>query len=384
MHFFGILSFGLIAFFWITYGLKVAYGAVRLPWLRDYASADDTDCPKISVIFAARDEQEKLPGALATLVAIDYPRLEIIAVDDRSGDATPLILDEFAAQHPQLQVVHVRELPKGWLGKPHALQKGYEVSSGELLVFTDADVKFARDSLRRVVTLLRERGLDHLTLLGDVKRSGFWDTVLISFFGMGFQLATDPYNVSNPHSRSYVGVGAFQMLRRGAYEACGTHRRLAMEVVDDMKLAKLVKIAGLRSGVAVAQRYVSVAWHLGLGNLVRGVEKNFFAGAQFRASLAAAQILGLLILNVLPFAGLFFGHGWIRALAAVSVLIATCFHLGVDVVMHFSPLYCLTLPLGAMILAYMILRSTTITLRQGGIVWRDTFYPLDDLRRGLV
>jgi len=197
-------------------------------------------------------------------------------------------------------------------------------------------------------------------------------------------LATDPYNVSNPNSRTYVGVGAFQMLRRKAYEACGTHRRLAMEVVDDMKLGKLVKIAGLRSGVAVAQRSVSVEWHLGLGNLVRGVEKNFFAGAQFRVSVVAAQIFGLLALNVLPFAGLFFGHGWIRALAAISVLIATCFHLGVDVVMRFSPLYCLTLPLGACIFAYMILRSTIITLRQGGIVWRDTFYPLDELRRGIV
>ncbi|MGB7848750.1 MAG: glycosyltransferase [Candidatus Acidiferrum sp.] len=384
MHSFATLFFGLIAFFWTTYGLKVAHGAARLPWLRDYAPSQNSVCPRISLIFAARDEQDKLPGALATMVAIDYPLLEIIAVDDRSADSTPRILDEFAAQHPQLRVVHVRELPKGWLGKPHALQRGYEVSSGELLVFTDADVKFQSDALRRVVTLVRERRFDHLTLLGDVERSGFWDTVLISFFGMGFQLATNPYNVSNPNSRSYVGVGAFQMLRRGAYEGCGTHRRLAMEVVDDMKLGKIVKMAGLRSGVAVAQRYVSVAWHLGLGNLVRGVEKNFFAGAQFRVWVAAGQTLGLLVTNVLPFVGLFFGHGWIRALAAISVLMAMCFHLGVDVVMGVSPLYCLTLPLGATIFAYMILRSTIITLRQGGIVWRDTFYPLDELRRGLV
>jgi len=384
MHFFWILFFGLIASFWITYGLKVAYGAVRLPWLKDYAPAANGVCPIISLIFAARDEQKKLPAALATLVAIDYPGLEIVAVDDRSGDATGRILDDFAAQHPQLKVVHVGELPKGWLGKPHALQSGYEVSSGELVVFTDADVKFEPDALRRVVTLLRERGLDHLTLLGDVERSGFWDTVLLSFFGMGFQLATDPHNVSNPNSRSYVGVGAFQMLRRSAYEASGTHRRLAMEVVDDMKLGKIVKMAGFRSGVAVAQNYVSVAWHLGIGNLVRGVEKNFFAGAQFRVSVAAAQICGLLVMNVLPFVGLLLGHGWIRALAAISVLVATCFHLGVDVVMRVSPLYCLTLPLGATIFAYMVLRSTVITLRQGGIVWRDTFYPLDELRRGLV
>jgi glycosyltransferase involved in cell wall biosynthesis len=384
MHFFGILFFGIIAFLWITHGLKVAYGAARLPWLRDYAPAADAECPQISLIFAARDEEQKLPGALATLVAIDYPRLEIIAVDDRSSDATARILDEFAALHPQLKVVHVRELPNGWLGKPHALQKGYESSSGELLVFTDADVKFQRDALRRVVTLVRERGLDHLTLFGDVERSGFWDTVLISFFGMGFQLATDPYNVSNPNSRSYAGVGAFQMLRRGAYEASGTHRRLAMEVIDDMKLGKIVKLAGFRSGVAVAQSYVSVEWHLGLTNLVRGVEKNFFAGAQFRISVAATQIFALLAMNVLPFAGMFLGHGWIRGLAAISVLIGICFHLGVDAVMRVSPFYCLTLPLGATIFAYMILRSTIITLRQGGIVWRDTFYPLDELRRGLV
>jgi glycosyltransferase involved in cell wall biosynthesis len=384
MHVFGILLFGLIALFWLTHGLKVAYGDMRLPWLRNFAAAADADCPTISVIFAARDEQEKLPGALTTLSAIDYPGLEIVAVDDRSGDATPRILDEFAAQHPHMKVIHVRELPKGWLGKPHALQQGFEASGGELIVFTDADVKFRPDSLRRVVTLVRERGLDHLTLLGDVERSGFWDTVLISFFGMGFQLATDPHNVSNPNSCSYLGVGAFQLLRRKAYEASGTHRRLAMEVLDDMKLGKIVKMAGFRSGVAVAQNYVSVAWHLGLGNLVRGVEKNFFAGAQFRVSVAAVQILGLLVMNVLPFAGLSFGHGWIRAFAAISVLIATCFHLGVDVVMCVSPLYCLTLPLGATIFAYMVLRSTLITLRQGGIVWRDTFYPLDELRRGLV
>ena len=384
MHFLGLFVFGIIALFWVTYGFKVAYGAVRLPWLQDFAPAVDADCPSISVIFAARDEQEKLPGALATLVAVDYPGLEIIAVDDRSSDATPQILDDFAAQHPQLRVVHVRELPKGWLGKPHALQKGFEASRGELIVFTDADVKFERDSLRRVVTLLRQRGLDHLSLLGDVVQSGFWDTVFISFFGMGFQLATDPYSLTNPNSRSYAGVGAFQMLRRSTYEASGTHRRLAMEVIDDMKLGKLVKMAGFRSGIAVAQKYVSVEWHVGLGNLVRGVEKNFFAGAQFRVSTAGAQILALLVMNVLPFAGLFLGHGWIRAFAAVSVLIAICFHVGVDVVMRVSPLYCLTLPLGAIIVSYMILRSTIITLRQGGIVWRDTFYPLEELRRGLV
>ena len=142
MHLFWLAFFALPALFWITYGLKVAYGAAHLPWLKDYAPAGDADCPRISMLFAARDEEKKLPGALATLVAQDYPHLEIVAVDDRSSDATSRILDEFAASHSQLRVVHVRELPPGWLGKPHALQKAYEASTGEWLIFTDADVRY--------------------------------------------------------------------------------------------------------------------------------------------------------------------------------------------------------------------------------------------------
>jgi glycosyltransferase involved in cell wall biosynthesis len=384
MHLFWLVLFGLIALFWMTYGLKVAYGALRLPWLKDYAPAADADCPRISVLFAARDEEEKLPGALATLVAVDYPDLEIVAVDDRSTDATPRILDDFAANHPQLRVVHVRELPPRWLGKPHALQKAYETSSGEWLVFTDADVKFRSDALRRVVSLARAQGLDHLALLGDVERSGFWDTVLITFFGMGFQLAADLHSVSNPNSRAYVGVGAFQMLKRSAYESCGTHRRLAMEVIDDMKLGKLVKQAGFRSGVAVAQDAVSVEWHLGLENLIRGLEKNFFAAAGFSVWTVALQMAAILFFNVAPFVGLAFGGGWIRVLAGISVVVALGFHLGGDAVMRVSPWYCLTLPLGATVFSYILLRSTVITLRQGGIYWRETFYKLEELRRGIV
>ena len=381
MHLFWLLLFGLIAFLWVTYGLRVAYGAVRLPWLKSYAPAKDADCPRISLIFAARDEEEKLPAALATLIEIDYPRLEIIAVDDRSRDATSRILDDFAATHDRLRVVHIAELPKGWLGKPHALQKAYEASSGDWLLFTDADVRFQPDTLRRAVALARDRQLNHLTLFGDVVMVGFWEKVFITFFGLSFVMALDPHQVGNPRSRAYVGVGAFQMVKRTAYEACGTHRRLAMEVIDDVKLGKMIKLGGFRSGVAVAQDAVSVRWHAGIGNLIRGVEKNFFASAQFSGPLVAAQCFSVLALNVLPFAGMFFGHGWVRAFAGISVLIALCFHIGVDIVMRVSPLYCLTLPLGALLFTYMLLRSTFITLRQGGITWRGTFYSLDELRR---
>jgi glycosyltransferase involved in cell wall biosynthesis len=384
VHWFWLSFFGVIAFFWVFHGLRVAWGLVRLPWLKDFAPLADAECPRISLLFAARDEEEKLPGALATLATIDYPNLEIIAVDDRSQDATGRILDEFAASHERFRVVHVTALPPGWLGKPHALQKAYEASAGEWLLFTDADVRFAPDALRRAAAIVRQKSLDHFTLFGDVEMVGFWETVVITFFGLAFHIAHDPYQVSNPHSRAYVGVGAFQLMKRSAYEACGTHRRLAMEVVDDVKLGKLVKQAGLRSSVAVAQEAVVIRWHAGVGNLIRGVTKNFFAALGYNLPLVVVAICGMWMMNVAPFVGVIWGHGWVRALSGIAVVIALAFHVGVDIAMHVSPLYAFTHPLGAVLFSYMLLRSTVVTLRDGGVTWRGTFYPLEELRRGVV
>src|SRR5258708_16030076 len=325
MHIFGLALFAFIAFFWLTHGLRVAYGAIRLPWLKHFPPAAEADSPRISLIFAARDEEEKLPAALATLVEIDYPNLEIIAVDDRSNDATGRVLEDFAAAHLRFRVVHVAELPPGWLGKPHALQKAYEISTGDWLLFTDADVRFKRDVLRRAVTLASERKLDHLSLLCDIDVTGFWEKLLVTFFGFVFQVATDPYRVSNPHSYFYVGIGAFQMVKRAAYEASGTHLRLAMEVLDDMKLGKIVKRSGFRSGVGIAQDSVAVRWHAGLGDLIRGCTKNFFAGMGYRLGGVILGIVGLFLVDVAPFLGLFFGHGWIRIFATIAVVMALSF-----------------------------------------------------------
>jgi glycosyltransferase involved in cell wall biosynthesis len=384
MHLFVLFLLTFAAFFWVVQGLRVAWGLLQLPWLKDFAPAEDEDCPRISLLFAARDEEEKLPQALATLAKIDYPNLEIVAVDDRSQDGTGRILDEFARTHERICVVHVTELPAGWLGKPQALQKAYEQSTSEWLLFTDADVRFRPDSLRRAVAIVQARGADHLTLFGDVEMDGFWETVLLTFFGMAMHVGNESHRVSNPNSRAYIGVGAFQLIRRSAYEACGTHRRLAMEVVDDMKLGKIVKLGGFRSCIGVAQEYVSIRWHAGVGNVIRGVTKNFFAALGYRLPFVIAALCGMLLTNVAPFVAVIWGHGWIRGLAAVSLVIALGLHVGVDVVMRVSPLYALTLPIGAILFCYMLARSTVVTLWRGGVEWRGTFYKLEELRKGVV
>ncbi len=376
--------FGCVALLWIRQGLRAARGMSRLPWLDDASLEAAPTCPSVSVIFAARNEAATLPAALRTKLELDFPDYEVVAVNDRSQDATPAILNQFARTSKRLRVVHVNELPAGWLGKPHALEAGYRASRGEWLVFTDADVHFAPTVLRHALALAEQRGWDHLSLIGGVEMRGFWEKTAITYFGLGFVVSGEPWEVDNARSGRYAGVGAFQMLRRSTYEAIGMHRRLALEVIDDMKLGKLVKLGGFRSGVGFTRDLMHVRWQDGLGNMVRGLTKNLFAGCGYRVSMTLGAIALALVMSVAPFLGLAFASGWARALAGVAVAAILGVHAAVIWKTPASPLYALTHPLGALIFCYTMARSAAITLWHGGVVWRDTFYPLAELKRGLV
>ena len=384
MHNFWIVIFGLVASLWVVQGVRASIGMARLPWLSDVSPVASGNVPMISVIFAARDEAEKLPAALATLLAQDYSRFEVIAVNDRSQDQTPAILREFERENKHLKVIDIADLPSGWLGKPHALVAGFEESHGEWVVFTDADVHFAPEVLGRAIALATERQWDHLTLLTAVEMRGFWETTAISYFALGFVFGNEPWLASNPRSGRYVGVGAFQLVRRDAYEKSGGHRRLRMDVIEDMKVGKLMKIAGFRSGVAVAHDMIRVRWHTGVRNVIRGVTKNFFAACHYNAPFALGAMMLPLMMSVLPFFGLAFATGWVRVFAGIAVGVAIAIHAAMLRSTDASPLYALAHPLGALLFFWMLGRSAIATLWRGGVVWRGTFYPLEELRKGQV
>jgi len=338
----------------------------------------------ISVIFAARDESEKMPAALLSLLELNYPRYEVIAVNDRSSDETYNILRQFAQTSNRLHAIDIRELPAGWLGKTHALDAGFRASRGEWLVFTDADVYFDRDVLSRAMGLAQERGWDHLTLLSGMDMRGVWETAAISYFMLVFLFGNSVWSVNDPRSMSYVGVGAFQLVRRAAYEAAGGHRRLALELIDDMKLAKIIRVAGFRSGVALGIDEVRVRWHAGLGNVIRGVTKNLFAAVHFNIFFALAAALGQFLVSVAPWFGVIFGTGWARVFSAIALAALLIIQGKLLRAERKSPLYALTQPIGAVLFSWMILRSAIVTLWRGGVTWRGTFYPLSELRRGMV
>jgi glycosyltransferase involved in cell wall biosynthesis len=384
LHIFWVGLLGGVALLWILEAIAIGRGVRSMVSLDQFPALPDARCPAVSILVAGRDEADKLPGALQTFLALDYPLYEVVAVDDRSMDGTGKILRAAAQKDARLKTMRVDALPSGWLGKPHALQQAYEKSSGEWLVFTDADVHFRADLLRRALALVEEKGWEHLTLLGHAKMFNAGEKIAMTFFSLGFLMGIRPWKVSDPRSQVYAGVGAFQLIRRGAYEKIGTHRRLAMEVVDDMKLGKLVKEAGIASGLATAGDAVSVHWHAGIGNMILGTTKNFFATTGFRVWVAALQILGLVMAFIFPVVALPFAHGLARWFDLIAIALPVIAMGGVCREFGISLLYALTYPAGALIFIWMLARSTIVTLWKGGIEWRGTFYPLEELKRGAV
>ncbi|GAB4279325.1 MAG: glycosyltransferase family 2 protein [Deferrisomatales bacterium] len=338
--------------------------------------------PSVSVVVAARNEEAALERALSSVLAQDYPDLEVIAVDDRSTDRTGEILDGLAAADPRLRVLHLGELPPGWLGKNHALWQGARRARGEWLLFTDADVGFAPRCLGRAVAYARARRLDHLALVPRLAVEGLWLRALVVAFAVLFFLYTRPWRVANPRARESLGVGAFNLVRRRVYEDVGTHRALAARVDDDLALGRRIKASGFRQGVAWASELIAVEWYTGVGQAIRGLEKNALAPFGFRAGPALGAAALAIAVHVAPPLVLLLspaGGSW-ALVGAVALLFAVA---GDGARRAGLPgAYGLLHPVGTAILLWAIVRAAGKAALRGELEWRGTRYPVSWLRKG--
>lgn len=368
---------------WLGSGVRLVLGNRSLRALRDLAPIADP-APSVSVVVAARDEARHLEKALRSVLAQRYPALEVIAVDDRSTDATPAILADLARDDARLRVVRVDELPPGWLGKNHALQAGAARASGEWLLFTDADVVMDPLALARAVGAAQRERIDHLAVAPELAMPGFWLDLFGGSFVLYFSRYAEPWKARDPRSRRYVGIGAFNLLRAAAYRAVGGHSRIPMRPDDDLKLGKVVKRAGFRQEMLAGRGALWVEWYGSVGEAVRGLEKNSFAGLDYSLLALLGASLALLLLDVWPFLGLLFTDGPARLLNAgtVGVALATYALLARNV--GADPRRAPAFPLAALLFLYILTRASALTLLRGGIRWRGTYYALDELRANRV
>jgi glycosyltransferase involved in cell wall biosynthesis len=381
-----LAAFGSLV--WLVLGLQWFRGTRNVPLLRDFRKPGRMNRnPALSVILAARDEERSVIESVVSMLAQDYSGiLEVIAVNDRSTDRTGEILDELATKHPdRLRVSNVESLPEGWLGKTHALYTGAAEATGEWLLFTDADVTFSTNCTEKAVRYAISNGLDHLTLPPEILCKGILLRSFVAAFTLVFEMTQRPWRVSDPQAQEHVGIGAFNLIRKDAYERSGTHRAIRMRPDDDMKLAKLLKRHGFRQGVAYGTGLISVEWHQSLPAAVRGLSKSMFSGLDYRIGATVAGVLMLFLTNVLPVFGLFSRSttGTLCRLNIFSAFLVYAYrakHSGDETSWWYAGLH----PFGICVFIYAMFRSASTTLVNGGIEWRETRYPLKDLKDNAI
>jgi glycosyltransferase involved in cell wall biosynthesis len=364
---------------WLLVALELMHGNRRMRRLATLAAPAPARWPRVTLVFTARNEGATLGAAVPTMLALDYPDLEFIAIDDRSEDDTGAVLEGFAAADPRFRVVHVAALTPGWMGKTHGLQLGGEQATGEWILFTDADIHFQPEALKRAVAYARAQSLDHLAAVPVLHERGALLGICVSAFSLLFALFVRPWRVPNPASRCHGGIGAFNLVRTSTYRKLDGHTPLRLRPDDDLKLGKLMKSGGF-SEIVLGIGAISVAWYDSVRALVRGLEKNAFAGADYRIWLVGAGVLVHAVFVFWPLAAVFVTSGVARWLwlGAVAVM------LGVAADNHRfdggRAWHGLFLPVGLAVLDYAIVRSMVLTIWRGGVVWRGTHYPLRDLK----
>lgn len=371
----------LSALYWLLAAVRLIQASRGLPALAGQAPLERW--PRVSVVVPACNEAETVEAAARSRLTQDYPALELILIDDRSTDSTPTRVDAVAASDARVRPVHLTELPAGWLGKVNALRGGTAMATGEWLLFTDADVHLEADALRAAVAYAERQGLDMLTVWPRFWPGGFWVDAVFSASIRIFTAGARLHKVRDPESPIAVGVGAFNLVRRAAFDRTSGWEWLRMEVVDDLGLGQMIKRAGGRCGIAEGGGRVALQFYGSLGEMARGLEKNAFAfvgGYRFRRLLLAMGLL--LAVEWMPFSGLMVLPGPWRWVAGGLVIWALALN-GLCARFFRRPLLsALAFPLGTTVLAALMTRAGWLAWRRGGIDWRGTHYSIAALRAG--
>lgn len=364
--------------------VELLRGERRLPPLRATPSGGSGPWPLVSIVVAVRNEERHLAAAVTSLLNLAYPHYELIVVDDRSDDRTPAILTRLAGDFPQLKILRIDALPAGWLGKNHALWQGSCRAAGELLLFTDGDIIMEETVLSRAVNRLQNEGLDHLALTPHMTMPGTLLPILGLTFIFFFGLFTRPWRAADPQSPCHIGIGAFNLLRRSTYQAVGGHQTIALRPDDDLKLGKIIKKGGFRQNVAYAPEFLAVEWYASLGEAIHGLEKNAFAGCDYRVGMVLGGVTVQLFFGLWPYLALLLTEGFTWGLNLLIVLSFTALLMRGATLHGERRRFAWGFPLGLCLFSWILLRTMILNLYQGGIVWRGTFYPLDQLRRNRI
>jgi hypothetical protein len=355
-----LVVYWLLALAWMRRAVMALRGIPLLPDLTKMTARALPDLvlaeePDLTVIVPACNEEQAIEATLRSLLASTGVRLQIVAVNDRSTDGTGATMDAIAAEAKagggphELEVIHIRELPAGWVGKAHAMALGAQQAY-------------------------------HLVLALTVEFKSSAEAAVLAAFQALAQWRNRLWKVADPKAWDFFGAGGFNLVRRQVYEQLGGFGSLRMEVVEDLRLGWKVKRAGYAQRVVLGPGLASIHWIQGALGIVGLMEKNGFAAFRYRVGMASLVFLGFALQVVLPLAAIASG-GWATVAGLLTYVFIGLSYVANRPVTQAPPWVAIFFAPAVAVLLFALVRSMILTLKRGGVKWRGTLYPLDELRR---
>jgi hopene-associated glycosyltransferase HpnB len=345
--------------------------------------------PKVSIIVAARNEEDSIPPALESLLALDYPDYEIVLVDDDSRDRTGAIADEWAGMPSakgQLKIIHNKTLPPGWSGKVHALHLAANAASGEWVLATDADMVFHPSTLRVAMSCAREHDVQFLSIVPEFEFGSFWEKVVLPAFTFLISCLYPLRLVNDPKSSRALAAGAFILMKREDLNSLGGYARLKKVVIEDLRLAELFKHHGRRIYLAASRRLFHTRMYSSGREMFEGLSRSAFEGTSFSVPKLLGGVLLGNLLAAFPWVALIARilrdwrlggpalHDPSLFVALLACAVASLVYLPFIIHLRVPGPYVFALPLAALFYSCVSINSALASIVGPGVPWKGRHY----------
>lgn len=368
--------------------IKSMLDSFRLtPYLDKFENASKTN-PKVSIILPARNEEEFIGKCLDSLVNQDYENYEIIAIDDSSEDKTGEIISEYAKKYPKIIPVSARPKPDGWMGKNWACMEGYKKTTGELLLFTDADTKHAKNVITLAVSHLNSFGLDALSAIPKMLTFDFWTSITLPMISTFLHTRFSALNVNNPEKKTGYFFGSFFILKKTTYQEVGTHEGVKQEIIEDGALGKKVKDAGYKMKMVRGEHLIEAIWARDKGTLWNALKRLMVPLYLQSGRIAIGIFVAIVFLLFIPFPISVISAAFptestsAKILCIVSAIASVLIYIGaiieVKIGLKLKLAYSIFAPLGGLVVVLGFLSGLLQAKRTSAVTWRGRSYSMKD------
>jgi chlorobactene glucosyltransferase len=375
-----------ISLTWI-YFIKSMMNSFRLTPYLDKFEKRNQQTPKVSIILPARNEEEFIGKCLDSLIEQNYGNYEIIAIDDSSDDDTGKIIAEYAKKNSKIIHVTARPKPDGWMGKNWACMEGYNKSTGELLLFTDADTIHKKNVITLAVSHLFSFDLDALSVIPKMISLDFWTKITLPMISIFLHTRFSAINVNNPKKKTGYFFGSFFIIKRKTYHEVGMHEGVKQEIIEDGALGKKVKEQGHKMKLVRGEHLIEAVWARDKSTLWNALKRLMVPLYLQSAKIAIGSFFAVLFLLFIPFPTLVYSMLSSDSLSSVLLLISSTIAviliytgaiIEVKIALFLKPIYAIFAPIGSMVVTLGFLSGLLQAKSSSSVSWRGRSYSMKD------